>query len=97
MNRKAENSILFWDILKISGISENDMLVKSRKSNIIKNRAIVCCVMYDMNVRITDIAEFVGIDRSTIYNLLKKKLEFEHEISDIEDKLWQKKSGGKYL
>ena len=51
------------------------------------NRALVCCVMRDMGLSMSEISDFLCIDRSTIYNLLKYTSELDNKVKYVKGKI----------
>lgn len=47
------------------------------------NRALVCSVMRDMGLSMSEISDFLCIDRSSIYNLLKYSSELDERVREI--------------
>ena len=47
------------------------------------NRALVCCVMRDMGLSMSEISDFLCIDRSSIYNLFKYSSELDERVREI--------------
>lgn len=87
MGKKADNALLFRRVLSASGLSDIDVNRKSRKHDIVMNRALVCCVMRDMGLSMSEISDFLCIDRSTIYNLLKYTSELDEKVREIKSKI----------
>lgn len=87
MGKKADNSLLFRRVLSASGLSGIDVNRKSRKHDIVMNRALVCCVMRDMGLSMSEISDFLCIDRSTIYNLLKYTSELDEKVKYVKGKM----------
>lgn len=87
MGKKADNSLLFRRVLSASGLSDIDVNRKSRKHDIVMNRALVCCVMRDMGLSMSEISDFLCIDRSTIYNLLKYTSELDEKVKYVKGKM----------
>lgn len=87
MGKKADNALLFRRVLSASGLSDIDVNRKSRKHDIVMNRALVCCVMRDMGLSMSEISDFLCIDRSTIYNLLKYTSELDDRVREIKSKI----------
>lgn len=87
MGEKADNALLFRRVLSASGLSDIDVNRKSRKHDIVMNRALVCCVMRDMGLSMSEISDFLCIDRSTIYNLLKYTSELDEKVKYVKGKM----------
>lgn len=87
MGKKADNALLFRRVLSASGLSDIDVNRKSRKHDIVMNRALVCCVMRDMELSMSEISDFLCIDRSTIYNLLKYTSELDKKVKYVKGKI----------
>ena len=87
MGKKADNALLFRRVLSASGLSDIDVNRKSRKHDIVMNRALVCCVMRDMGLSMSEISDFLCIDRSTIYNLLKYTSELDKKVKYVKGKM----------
>lgn len=87
MGKKADNALLFRRVLSASGLSVIDVNRKSRKHDIVMNRALVCCVMRDMGLSMSEISDFLCIDRSTIYNLLKYTSELDEKVKYVKGKM----------
>lgn len=87
MGKKADNALLFRRVLSASGLSDIDVNRKSRKHDIVMNRALVCCVMRDMGLSMSEISDFLCIDRSTIYNLLKYTSELDEKVKYVKGKI----------
>lgn len=87
MGEKADNALLFRRVLSASGLSDIDVNRKSRKHDIVMNRALVCCVMRDMGLSMSEISDFLCIDRSTIYNLLKYTSELDKKVKYVKGKI----------
>lgn len=87
MGKKADNALLFRRVLSASGLSVIDVNRKSRKHDIVMNRALVCCVMRDMGLSMSEISDFLCIDRSTIYNLLKYTSELDNKVKYVKGKI----------
>lgn len=87
MGKKADNALLFRRVLSASGLSIIDVNRKSRKHDIVMNRALVCCVMRDMGLSMSEISDFLCIDRSTIYNLLKYTSELDEKVKYVKGKM----------
>lgn len=51
------------------------------------NRALVCCVMRDMGLSMSEISDFLCTDRSTIYNLLKYTSELDKKVKYVKGKI----------
>ena len=51
------------------------------------NRALVCCVMRDMGLSMSEISDLLCIDRSTIYNLLKYTSELDEKVKYVKGKM----------
>ena len=83
MGKKADNALIFRRVLVASGLSDTDVNRKSRKHDIVMNRALVCCVMRDMGLSMSEISDFLCIDRSSIYNLLKYSSELDERVREI--------------
>lgn len=73
--------------MSVSGLSDIDVNRKSRKHDIVMNRALVCCVMRDMGLSMSEISDFLCIDRSTIYNLLKYTSELDEKVKYVKGKI----------
>ncbi len=87
MGKKADNALVFRRVLAASGLSDIDVNRKSRKHDIVMNRALVCCVMRDMGLSMSEISDFLCIDRSTIYNLLKYTSELDEKVKYVKGKM----------
>ena len=87
MGKKADNALLFRRVLSASGLSDIDVNRKSRKHDIVMNRALVCCVMRDMGLSMSEISDFLCVDRSTIYNLLKYTSELDEKVKYVKGKI----------
>lgn len=87
MGKKADNALVFRRVLSASGLSDIDVNRKSRKHDIVMNRALVCCVMRDMGLSMSEISDFLCIDRSTIYNLLKYTSELDEKVKYVKGKM----------
>ena len=87
MGKKADNALVFRRVLAASGLSDTDVNRKSRKHDIVMNRALVCCVMRDMGLSMSEISDFLCIDRSTIYNLLKYTSELDKKVKYVKGKI----------
>lgn len=87
MGKKADNALVFRRVLAASGLSDTDVNRKSRKHDIVMNRALVCCVMRDMGLSMSDISDFLCIDRSSIYNLFKYSSELDERVRKIKSKI----------
>lgn len=87
MGKKADNALLFRRVLSASELSDIDVNRKSRKHDIVMNRALVCCVMRDMGLSMSEISDFLCIDRSTIYNLLKYTSELDEKVKYVKGKI----------
>lgn len=87
MGKKADNALLFRRVLSASGLSDIDVNRKSRKHDIVMNRALVCCVIRDMGLSMSEISDFLCIDRSTIYNLLKYTSELDEKVKYVKGKM----------
>lgn len=87
MGKKADNALIFRRVLAASGLSDTDVNRKSRKHDIVMNRALVCCVMRDMGLSMSEISDFLCIDRSTIYNLLKYTSELDEKVKYVKGKM----------
>ena len=84
MGKKADNALVFRRVLAASGLSDTDV---NRKHDIVMNRALVCCVMRDMGLSMSDISDFLCIDRSSIYNLFKYSSELDERVREIKSKI----------
>jgi hypothetical protein len=87
MGKKADKALVFRRVLAASGLSDTDVNRKSRKHDIVMNRALVCCVMRDMGLSISEISDFLCIDRSSIYNLFKYSSELDERVREIKSKI----------
>ena len=87
MGKKADNALIFRRVLAASGLSDTDVTRKSRKHDIVMNRALVCCVMRDMGLSMSDISDFLCIDRSSIYNLFKYSSELDERVREIKSRI----------
>lgn len=87
MGKKADNALMYRRVLAASGLSDTDINRKSRKHDIVMNRALVCCVMRDMGLSMSDISDFLCIDRSSIYNLLKYSSELDEKVREIKSRM----------
>ena len=87
MGKKADNALVFRRVLAASGLSDIDVNRKSRKHDIVMNRALVCCVMRDMGLSMSEISDFLCIDMSTIYNLLKYTSELDEKVKYVKGKM----------
>lgn len=87
MGKKADNALIFRRVLSASGLSDTDINRKSRKHDIVMNRALVCCVMRDMGLSMSDISDFLCIDRSSIYNLFKYSSELDDRVREIKSRI----------
>lgn len=87
MGKKADNALIFRRVLAASGLSDTDVNRKSRKHDIVMNRALVCCVMRDMGLSMSEISDFICIYRSSIYNLLKYYSELDDRVREIKSKI----------
>lgn len=87
MGKKADNALMYRRVLAASGLSDADINRKSRKHDIVMNRALVCCVMRDMGLSMSDISDFLCIDRSSIYNLFKYSSELDERVREIKSKI----------
>ena len=85
--KKADNAWMYRRVLAASGLSDTDINRKSRKHDIVMNRALVCCVMRDMGLSMSDISDFLCIDRSSIYNLFKYSSELDERVREIKSKI----------
>ena len=83
MGKKAYNALVFRRVLAASGLSDTDVNRKSRKHDIVMNRALVCCVMRDMGLSMSEISDFLCIDRSSIYNLFFFFFELEERVREL--------------
>lgn len=87
MGKKADNALVFRRVLAASGLSDTDVNRKSRKHDIVINRALVCCVMRDMCLSMSEISDFLCIDRSSIYNLFKYSSELDERVREIKSRI----------
>jgi hypothetical protein len=87
MGKKADNALMYRRVLAASGLSDTDINRKSRKHDIVMNRVLVCCVMRDMGLSMSDISDFLCIDRSSIYNLFKYSSELDERVREIKSKI----------
>lgn len=87
MGKNADNALMYRRVLAASGLSDTDVNRKSRKHDIVMNRALVCCVMRDMGLSMSEISEFLCIDRSSIYNLLKYSSELDEKVREIKSRM----------
>lgn len=87
MGKNADNALMYWRVLAASGLSDTDVNRKSRKHDIVMNRALVCCVMRDMGLSMSEISDFLCIDRSSIYNLLKYSSELDEKVREIKSRM----------
>ena len=87
MGKNADNALMYRRVLAASGLSDTDVNRKSRKHDIVMNRALVCCVMRDMGLSMSDISDFLCIDRSSIYNLLKYSSELDEKVREIKSRM----------
>lgn len=87
MGKNADNALMYRRILAASGLSDTDVNRKSRKHDIVMNRALVCCVMRDMGLSMSEISDFLCIDRSSIYNLLKYSSELDEKVREIKSRM----------
>lgn len=87
MGKNADNALMYRRVLAASGLSDTDINRKSRKHDIVMNRALVCCVMRDMGLSMSDISDFLCIDRSSIYNLFKYSSELDERVREIKSKI----------
>lgn len=87
MGKKADNALVFRRVLAASGLSDTDINRKNRKHDIVMNRALVCCVMRDMGLSMSDISDFLCIDRSSIYNLFKYSSELDERVREIKSRI----------
>lgn len=87
MGKKADNALMYRRVLAASGLSDTDINRKSRKHDIVMNRALVCCVMRDMGLSMSDISDFLCIDRSSIYNLFKYSSELDEKVREIKSRM----------
>lgn len=87
MGKNADNALMYRIVLAASGLSDTDVNRKSRKHDIVMNRALVCCVMRDMGLSMSEISDFLCIDRSSIYNLLKYSSELDEKVREIKSRM----------
>lgn len=87
MGKNADNALMYRRVLAASGLSDTDVNRKSRKHDIVMNRALVCCVMRDMGLSMYEISDFLCIDRSSIYNLLKYSSELDEKVREIKSRM----------
>lgn len=87
MGKNADNALMYRRVLAASGLSDTDVNRKSRKYDIVMNRALVCCVMRDMGLSMSEISDFLCIDRSSIYNLLKYSSELDEKVREIKSRM----------
>lgn len=87
MGKNADNALMYRRVLAASGLSDTDVNRKSRKHDIVMNRALVCCVMRDMGLSMSEISYFLCIDRSSIYNLLKYSSELDEKVREIKSRM----------
>lgn len=87
MGKNADNAFMYRRVLAASGLSDTDVNRKSRKHDIVMNRALVCCVMRDMGLSMSEISDFLCIDRSSIYNLLKYSSELDEKVREIKSRM----------
>ena len=87
MGKNADNALMYRRVLAASGLSDTDVNRKSRKHDIVMNRALVCCVMRDMALSMSEISDFLCIDRSSIYNLLKYSSELDEKVREIKSRM----------
>lgn len=87
MGKNTDNALMFRRVLAASGLSDTDVNRKSRKHDIVMNRALVCCVMRDMGLSMSEISNFLCIDRSSIYNLLKYSSELDEKVREIKSRM----------
>ena len=87
MGKKADNALVFRRVLAASGLSDIDVNRKSRKHDIVMNRALVCCVMRDMGLSMSEISDFLCVGRSSIYNLLKYSSELDERVREIKSRI----------
>lgn len=87
MGKNADNVLMYRRVLAASGLSDTDVNRKSRKHDIVMNRALVCCVMRDMGLSMSEISDFLCIDRSSIYNLLKYSSELDEKVREIKSRM----------
>lgn len=87
MGKNADNALMYRRVLAASGLSDTDVNRKSRKHDIVMNRALVCCVMRDIGLSMSEISDFLCIDRSSIYNLLKYYSELDEKVREIKSRM----------
>lgn len=87
MGKNADNALMYRRVLAASGLSDTDVNRKSRKHDIVMNRALVCCVMRDMGLSMSEISDFLCIHRSSIYNLLKYSSELDEKVREIKSRM----------
>lgn len=87
MGKNADNALMYRRVLAASGLSDTDVNRKSRKHDIVMNRALVCCVMRDMGLSMSEISDFLCIDRSSVYNLLKYSSELDEKVREIKSRM----------
>lgn len=87
MGKNADNALMYRRVLAASGLSDTDVNRKSRKHDIVMNRALVCCVMRDMGLSMSEISDFLCINRSSIYNLLKYSSELDEKVREIKSRM----------
>lgn len=87
MGKNADNALMYRRVLAASGLSGTDVNRKSRKHDIVMNRALVCCVMRDIGLSMSEISDFLCIDRSSIYNLLKYSSELDEKVREIKSRM----------
>ena len=87
MGKKADNALMYRRVLAASGLSDTDINRKSRKHDIVMNRALVCCVMRDMGLSMSEISDFLCINKSSIYNLLKYSSELDEKVREIKSRM----------
>lgn len=87
MGKNVDNALMYRRVLAASGLSDTDVNRKSRKHDIVMNRALVCCVMRDMGLSMSEISDFLCIDRSSIYNLLKYSSELDEKVREIKSRM----------
>lgn len=87
MGKNADNALMYRRVLAASGLSDTDVNRKSRKHDIVMNSALVCCVMRDMGLSMSEISDFLCIDRSSIYNLLKYSSELDEKVREIKSRM----------
>lgn len=87
MGKNADNALMYRRVLAASGLSDTDVNRKSRKHDIVMNRALVCCVMRDMGLSMFEISDFLCIDRSSIYNLLKYSSKLDEKVREIKSRM----------